>query len=266
MLSLGRLWRMVATGGCFLTFTGGALCLSCGFLPFIKLLTRDRDVLQRRTRWFVQKFFGFMTWLIEFSGCMRLRVEGVERLRSAGGVLVFANHPTLIDVVVLMGLIPQANCVIKAALFRKLALGLTLRSAGYVENGENDRLMENCQASLASGRPLIIFPEGTRTTPGKPMVFQRGPAHLMLATRRPVVPVIIRCRPDALLKGQPWYHVPAKRFELELRVLEPLPSEAWLAEVASLPRPMAVRVLTSQLEFFFMSSLPVETLAHDPSA
>ena len=254
MVNPGRVWRILATGFCFLIFTSGSLCLSCGFLPFLCLATRDKDVLRRRTRFFVQKFFRFMTWLIERTGCMRLKVEGVEKLRSAGGVLVLANHPTLIDVVVLMGLIPQANCVIKSALFRKLALGRTLRSAGYVENGEPDRLVEDCRLSLEAGQPLIIFPEGTRTTPGRPMVFQRGPAHLLLASGKPVLPVIIRCRPDALLKGQPWYHVPERRFELELKVLDALPPESWEASVRGEARPLAVRKLTRQLESFFMSN------------
>lgn len=256
MPNLGRLWRTLATGFCFLVFTGGSLGLSCGCLPLLAVVTRDQAVLRRRTRVCVQQFFRFMTWLIEASGCMRLKVEGRERLQQAGGVLVFANHPTLIDVVVLMGLIPQANCVIKSALFRKLALGRTLRAAGYIENGDSGVLVEACCRTMDEGHPLIIFPEGTRTTPGAPIAFQRGPAHLLLASSRPYLPVIIRCRPDALLKGQPWYHVPERRFELELQVLEPVPADAWRALVTDEPRPRAVRNLTRHLELFFVSRMP----------
>jgi 1-acyl-sn-glycerol-3-phosphate acyltransferase len=266
MINVGKSWRTLATGACFLIFTTGALSLSCVVLPVLRVFTRDREALRRRTRFFVQRFFSFMTWLIEASGCMRLKVEGAERLRAAGGALIFANHPTLIDVVVLMGLIPQSNCVIKSALFRKLALGHTLRSAGYVENGDPDRLVEDCRASLDAGRPLIIFPEGTRTTPGAPLAFQRGPAHILLASRRPILPVLITCCPAALLKGQPWYHVPATRFELELRVLEPISAEDWLARVEGLPRPLAVRALTSQLESFFFEQLTARSHAHDSPA
>ena len=257
MLNLGRIWRIGATGFCFFVFTGGALGLSCCLLPLLRCFVRDPVKLGGRTRLFVRLYFRFMTWLIAFTGCMRLRIKGVEKLREARGVLVFANHPTLIDVVVLMGLIPEANCVVKASLFRSLAMGPTLRSAGYLENAESDRLVEGCRRSMEAGQPLIIFPEGTRTTPGAPMVFQRGPAHLMLATRRPFLPVVIRCRPAALLKGQPWYHVPERRFELELEVLDEVPPEEWAPLIADLPRPLAVRKLTRHLEFFFMSKVDV---------
>jgi 1-acyl-sn-glycerol-3-phosphate acyltransferase len=253
MPNWGRIWRVVATGFCFFVFTGGAFCLSCFLLPLLRLFFRDPSKLARRTRLFVRLFFRFMTWLIMSTGCMRLRINGAEKLRRARGVLVFANHPTLIDVVVLMGLIPEANCVVKSSLFRSFAMGPTLRSAGYLENAESDRLVEGCCRSMEAGQPLVIFPEGTRTTPGSPMVFQRGPAHLMLASRRPFLPVVIRCRPAALLKGQPWYHVPERRFDLELDVLAEVPPEEWAPLVADLPRPLAVRKLTRQLELFFMS-------------
>jgi 1-acyl-sn-glycerol-3-phosphate acyltransferase len=257
MLNLGRIWRIGATGFCFFVFTGGALGLSCCLLPLLRCFVRDPVKLGGRTRLFVRLYFRFMTWLIAFTGCMRLRIKGVEKLREGRGVLVFANHPTLIDVVVLMGLIPEANCVVKASLFRSLAMGPTLRSAGYLENAESDRLVEGCRLSMEAGQPLIIFPEGTRTTPGSPLVFQRGPAHLMLATRRTFLPVVIRCRPAALLKGQPWYHVPERRFELELEVLDEVPPEEWAPLVADLPRPLAVRKLTRHLELFFMSKVDV---------
>jgi 1-acyl-sn-glycerol-3-phosphate acyltransferase len=256
----------LATGFCFVVFSCGALCLSCLFLPLLRLIVRDPARLGRQTRRFVRLFFRFVTLLIVNLGCMRLSIEGVDKLKNARGVLVFANHPTLIDVVVLMGLIPEANCVVKSSLFRSLALGPTLRSAGYLENAESDRLVEGCRRSMEAGQPLIIFPEGTRTTPGSPLVFQRGPAHLMLATRRPYLPVLIRCEPDTLLKGQPWYHVPERRFDLELRVLDEVPPETWAAQMAGLPRPMAVRKLTRQLELFFMSKGDVSSAPNDPFA
>ena len=38
--------------------------------------------------------------------------EGVERLK-APGILVVATHPTLMDALILMSQMPQADCVIK---------------------------------------------------------------------------------------------------------------------------------------------------------
>jgi 1-acyl-sn-glycerol-3-phosphate acyltransferase len=38
---------------------------------------------------------------METVGIMRMEVDGAEKLRECGGMLVLANHPTLIDVVAL---------------------------------------------------------------------------------------------------------------------------------------------------------------------
>ena len=48
---------------------------------------------------------------------------------------------------------------------------------------------------LRSGRPLLIFPEGTRTVPGLPLDFQRGAAYIALRSYLPVLPVLIDCNP-----------------------------------------------------------------------
>jgi hypothetical protein len=45
---------------------------------------------------------------------MTYQIEGGERLQR-DGLLVLANHPTLIDVVCLISLLPNADCVVKRA-------------------------------------------------------------------------------------------------------------------------------------------------------
>ena len=45
-------------------------------------------------------------------GILTYRVEGAERLREPGRLIV-ANHPTLIDVVLLVSLMPEVDCIVK---------------------------------------------------------------------------------------------------------------------------------------------------------
>ena len=47
--------------------------------------------------------------LIATLGVVKSVSRGVERLREAGPRLVVANHPTLIDVISLLALMPQAD-------------------------------------------------------------------------------------------------------------------------------------------------------------
>jgi len=254
-MSLPRPLRVLSTGVCFLLFSIGSVTLTWTILPLVTLLVVDPARRQATLRALVQRFFRLMTGTIEVLGCMRLSIEGGERLRDANGMLVLANHPTLIDVVVLMSKVSQANCVIKSALFRRPGLGGSLREAGYIENAGADALVRDCSAALERNEALFIFPEGTRSVPGTPLCFQRGTAHVLLANPRPFVPVLLTCDPPTLMKGQPWYGVPERRFELRLRVLPPVPPSAWQGRVSGLPRPLAARELTRYLEFYFTDAL-----------
>lgn len=256
MSRIGRIWRTLATGGCFVLFTVASTGLTWLVLPLLMLVTRGGpDARRVRMRKIVGAYFGFMIACARCLGCMRLRIDGAERLGSAGGRLVLATHPTLIDVLVLFSLIPQASCVVKGALFDTATLGPVLRTADYVENRGGPELVDGCRAALARGQPLLIFPEGTRTRPGEPIVFQRGTAHVLLATGCDFIPVIMSCDPPTLLKGDPWYRVPERRFDLTLRVLEPVPASVWAATVEGLPRALAARELTRFLEAYFTQEI-----------
>ena len=255
MTSLGKAWRTLATGFCFLLFTLGSAALSWVLLPLVQLFPSKADAHRRRVRFFIQRYFGLMVFCIHRLGCMRLRVHGVRHLGASDGKLVLANHPTLIDVVVLLSLVPQAGCVVKGGLFDSASVGPVLRSAGYIENRGGLELVEGCSQALRKGQAVFVFPEGTRTTPGTPMMFQRGTAHVLLETRADFIPVLITCDPPTLLKGDPWYRIPEQRFDLAVTVLEPVPAAVWESHVAGLPRALAARELTRFLEAYFMESL-----------
>ena len=58
-------------------------------------------------------------------GLMTYEIRGRERLRR-DGLLILANHPTLIDVVLLVSLLPNADCVVKSAVARNAFMKLSL--------------------------------------------------------------------------------------------------------------------------------------------
>ena len=249
--SLDYCWRLIATAISFSAFgLGGLLLWTCVF-PLVRLLAGRRQAVL--TRWIIQKSFAAFLRFMIVLGVMRLQVEGEEKLRRCAGVLVLANHPTLIDVVALVSLMPAASCVVKQALWRNPFLGGVVRAAGYISNSDSDRLIGDCVADLHAGRPLLIFPEGTRTQPGQPRVFQRGAAYIALRGGRPILPVLIDCQPPTLTKRDRWYQIPPRRFCLRIRVLDET-SVGRLVEPSSVPA-IAARQLTQALEGFFSREL-----------
>ncbi|MDH0083858.1 1-acyl-sn-glycerol-3-phosphate acyltransferase [Stutzerimonas stutzeri] len=161
------LWRLVATGLSFALFGIGGLCLRVLVFPLLALLPGDAITQRRRARQTVSRLFWLFVQFMYRSGVLTYEVEGAERLGSPGQ-LIIANHPSLIDVVVLIALIRDANCVVKQSLWDNPFTRGPIRAAQYISNNGSAEMLDEAADALQQGQTLIIFPEGTRTTPRSP--------------------------------------------------------------------------------------------------
>jgi len=226
---LNRVWRIFATGFVFVLFGVGALIISVTMFPLLRLSTWNAETARRRIQHGMQVTFRAFVETMRVLGIFTYRVEGAERLRKPGRLIV-ANHPTLIDVVLLVSQMPEVDCIVKSGLWRNPFLRWPVSWAGYLPNAAGEKLIEECSATLRRGHSLLVFPEGTRTVPGKPLRMQRGAAHIALAANSDILPVTITCDPPALFKGNPWYRVPAQRFHMRVVVGEPVAAREFIRD------------------------------------
>ena len=191
---LERGWRVLATGISFLAFGIGGLALGLFVFPLLRVLLRDRARCRAVSRRLVQRSFRFHVELMRVLGVLSYELHGVERLRQPG-LLVLANHPTLIDVVFLISLMPNADCIVKSALARNPFTRGPILACGYICNDDGAGLVDDCIAALHAGGNLVIFPEGTRTRRDAPMRLQRGAANIAVRGRFDITPVRLGCEP-----------------------------------------------------------------------
>ena len=180
-------------------------------------------------------------------GIMSYEIKGLERLNRPG-LLILANHPTLIDVVILIALVKNANCIVKDALFRNPFTWGPIHGAQYISNANGETLFEECVETLQQGSALVIFPEGTRSVPGEPLKLQRGAANLAIRGDRNITPVAINCTPSTLTKGQKWYQIPERPFHITLHIAEDITIKSLTEQFTP---SLAARKLTAQLKDFF---------------
>nr|WP_246261945.1 lysophospholipid acyltransferase family protein [Azoarcus taiwanensis] len=190
---------------------------------------------------------------------MRLELQNAEALRSCGNALIFANHPSYLDVVIMLSLMPRSSCIVNSRLWRSPFYGAVVRSAGYIRNDAPETLIEHGVSVLDRGEPLIVFPEGTRSTPGAPLRMQRGAAHIALHSGRDIVPVILTCDPPTLTKGAPWYRIPMQAFTYRLRVLPAIRVADHIDTTQ--PHSLGARHLTQFLEQLFTVELQTNARA-----
>jgi 1-acyl-sn-glycerol-3-phosphate acyltransferase len=247
------LWRLSVTGVCFTLFSVGSSLLSVLVFPPLRLLPGGKAGRNRRTQALIQRFFAFLIGMLCRLGVMRLELHNADALHRCGNMLVFANHPSYLDVVVMLSFMPRSSCVVNSRLWRSPFWGGVVRSAGYIRNDAPETLVDDCVAALAGGEPLIIFPEGTRSVTGQPLRMSRGAAHIALKSQRDILPVVLTCDPPTLSKGMPWYRIPTRPFTFRLEVRPPLK----VADCVNVDEPasLASRKLTAFLESYFTKEL-----------
>ncbi len=249
---LARAWRALRTGLAFAIFGALGLFLGLVLFPLEQRFARDAERSQRRCQRQVSGVFRLFTCVLRGLGLAEIQIRGAERLRTPG-TLAVANHPTLLDVVLIGAQMPQVDCVVKKEAWSNPFMRHVVSATGYVPNDLGESVIEACAARLLRGRSLLMFPEGTRSPEGTLGPFMRGAAHLALRSGRPLTPIVVRCTPPTLMRGQKWYEVPDRRMRFDIEVCEPI----GLAEASdpAEPRSVAARRLTAALRDFYRERL-----------
>lgn len=154
----------------------------------------------------------------------RNRVVGREKLPWKGAAVLVANHASFIDIAVLYALWRPFKWVAKAELMRTPFVGWNMRLNDYVAVRRGDResivkMMNDCRRHLAAGSPLLIFPEGTRSSTGVMGPFKDGAFKLAREAGCPVFPIAVRGTGESIPKHG---IVMRKRMDAWIEVLDPL--------------------------------------------
>lgn len=244
-------WRWLATAASFALFGLAGLCLRLVILPLLSCLPGSAETHRLRARRTVSRCFWLFIRIMARSGVLTYDIQGADKLGRPGQMII-ANHPSLIDVVFLIGLVRHANCVVKSSLWENPFTRGPLRRTHYISNDGSMDMLDAAADALKSGQTLIIFPEGTRTEPGKAPSFHRGAASIALRGAKILTPVVIKVNPTTLTKADPWYRIPKRRVHFSFQVGADIDPQAFSAQG---PAPQASRKLNDYLHHYFTQEL-----------
>ncbi|MBI5576602.1 MAG: 1-acyl-sn-glycerol-3-phosphate acyltransferase [Deltaproteobacteria bacterium] len=165
-------------------------------------------------------------WFVRLGG-WSVHAEGIDLLPEGGAILV-SNHQSLVDIPLLITALNRGvGFLSKRELGRIPLFGKAMAYGGNLFIDRDDprdalHLMRDAVRRIREGKPVVIFPEGTRSEDGTIGEFKPGAFYLAQKAGVPVVPVFIDGGRRALPKGSLLFR-PAG---LVVRVLPPLPPEA----------------------------------------
>jgi len=137
------------------------------------------------------RYHKFCAWLLLG---VRTRLEGTP---PKGACLVACKHQSMFETLEIILMLDQPAMVLKRELADIPLWGWVTRRYGVIPVDRAGgaaalrRMMRAAEAAIAEGRPIVIFPEGTRVPVGATPPLQPGFAGLYRALKLPVVPVAV---------------------------------------------------------------------------
>jgi 1-acyl-sn-glycerol-3-phosphate acyltransferase len=216
-------------------------------LPLYLLLPRNWG--RRIGRLAIMVSFRFYLWFLTVFCYCRFDLAELDGLRRDAPLIIVANHPSLLDAVILLSRFPNMVCVMKAALANNILFGAGARLARYICNDAPLELILRAREELEEGGQLLLFPEGTRTTqlPINPCSGSVG-----LISSRTTVPVqalLIDFSSPYLGKDWPLFRRPSLPLRVSVRVGR------------RFAPPADVHAFTQELEQYFRDELSATACA-----
>jgi 1-acyl-sn-glycerol-3-phosphate acyltransferase len=208
--------QTIAFFGAYLIFAvvGSAVSIAC-LLP--AALFRGVPVLRFGQK-LIHGLFAFFVGYLRCCGLIKLDASELSALQDSRGLIIVANHPCLLDAVLVVSQLPQVVCLMKGSLIHNVVLCGTAQLAGYVPSDSGLGLVKKCRQRLTQGANLLVFPEGTRSIFGQMQPFKTGFALVASLAQSPVQTLIITTDSNFLSKGWPFFQKPSfpVRYSLSL--------------------------------------------------
>ena len=237
-------YRVFAKWLSFFIFGLSSLILGIAVLPIMRLVLHPQKRFKKYGRRFISAALRFFVFIMHSLKIVDLEPDNRDNYRNLSSKIVVANHPSLLDVVMLISLIPNADCIVNAYLKHNIITGV-VRQLYILGSRDVEDIFRACTESLGQGNCLIVFPEGTRTPRVGKVILKKGAARIALATGYSIVPVHIGGTDKfGLGKKDPWPGFnPRERYVYRLTMGAAINPENY----RHLPAPAAAKSITREI-------------------
>lgn len=218
--------RSLVFNALFMTVTALSAMIAMALLPFHS----------RYIRRYIQGWAKIIIWLLRLVCGIRVEVTGLQHI-APGAAIIASKHQSAFDTFVWPALIAHPSYVLKRELLDLPFWGRAARHTGAVAVDRDGggaalrAMVRDAKRVLDEGRPLVIFPEGTRSAPGEKVPYQPGVAALAISSGAP-------CYPVATNSGRHWGR----------RAFHKMPGVISISVLPALPPGLARKPLMEALE------------------
>lgn len=213
-----KIIRSFLSGLCFSIFGIGGIITGLGIVPLVLIIFPKKQQRQIFSS-MIHYLWKVFVWGMCIMKLIDVKIKDKDQLKQLRGNIIVANHPSLIDVVILVSKIPRSICVVKGSLFKNFFVKSLIRRVYLSNSMPPQDFMDQAIKDLNMGYNIIIFPEGTRTIKNRPLHLHRGFAYLQIYSGHDIQPIHIKNKPHILGKNSSWYDVGVKTSVYSLKIL-----------------------------------------------
>ena len=218
----------------FFVFGLGAALLNFFVFPFIKNnKTLCSDIIH-----YAWKFFVYFMMIL---GLFTLDIKKLSKIENK---VIVATHPSFIDIVILIALIPHSTCFVKKELAYNPILKNLVNSIFITNEVELEELKSESKKMLDLGFNVIIFPSGIRHRRNEFPKIKKGASLIALNANKNIVPIRFFSNNDFMFINQPFYEVGEKRVTFEIEQM----SEINVQDFISASEIVSKKKITQQIE------------------
>lgn len=196
------------------------LLFGCAFIIWCLTKPFDRRLVilhQFTSFWAALYIWTMPAWSVKASGR--------QKIKKHTAYMVVSNHQSQLDILVAFSLFFHFKWVSKAEVFKLPLIGWNMVLNEYIKIKRGDResvekMMQQCEASIAQGNSVFFFPEGTRSRNGRLKPFKTGAFILAQKIKIPILPIAINGSKNALPKHSINFH---GRHNMRIKVLDEIP-------------------------------------------
>jgi 1-acyl-sn-glycerol-3-phosphate acyltransferase len=221
--SLPSLVALARTAAGYLGLWFGLLTcgtLFLGWCAVAGLISPFMAATQRRRvgRLGMHKIFGIFLRILHAFGIVKVDNQALLALRHEPALILAPNHPSMLDVVLVISRLENVGCIMKAELWDNVFLGAGARMADFIRNDCAQNMIRLAVRDLKRGSHLLIFPEATRTVRAPVNPLAGGYALVAKKAGASIQTILIETESPYLRKGWPLFRLPPMPIHYSVRL------------------------------------------------
>ena len=188
----------------FIIFGLGALVIRYFVFPVQNIFIKSTDFNKLKYSETLQKSWYFMILLLKISKIIKINAD-VEKLKNIKNKIIVSTHPSFLDIVILISIIPHSTCFVAQKLTKNPFFRGIVKLLFIPEGQNSEKWTADACEILDNEMNIIIFPMGGRHKQNETPKIRRGASLLALKSKKNIIALKIDSNSDFLRSHKPFY-------------------------------------------------------------